>query len=431
VEGFPVGSGIDQLMSGQPELINPEELGINKNKLNLIDSIAIKGIKERCYPGCQIVGMKEGKIFYRKSFGSFTYSESPFVNNESLYDLASLTKILSSSLAIMDLVSQGKLNLDLKIEDYLPETKGSNKANLVIREMLAHQSGLPAWIAFYKETIDPKGDYKPGIYNTTFSDEFPVRVAENLYMRKDFQDSIFQRILSCKLETKDEYLYSDLGYYFIQRIVKNISGQNIDEYVQNRFYNPMGLKSIGYTPLNRFSKNTIAPTENDLVFRKQLIQGDVHDQGAAMMGGIACHAGLFGNASDVAKIMQLLLNGGEFEGKRFLASHVVEDFTIGCCYCKISRRGLCFDKPEVAPGKKSLQVTESCSKESFGHSGFTGTFAWADPKNDLVFVFLSNRVHPDAEDNRLSRSGIRMKIHQKFYEAINEVAPQIQSERTF
>ena len=429
---FIEGTGIDQLECPQIELANPEELGINKKKLQAIDSIALAGIKQQCYPGCQILGMKEGKIFYRKSFGNFTYEKgNETVTNETIYDLASLTKILSSSLAAMDLVSKGKLNIDLTIGDYLPETNQSEKGKIIIREMLAHQAGLAAWIPFYTETLEKNGNFKPGFYSREKSGEFQINVAEQLYLNINFRDTILKRILDSKLETKGQYVYSDLGYYFLQRIIEKLSGETIDYYVYKNFYQPMGFRYTGYLPLSKFEKKQIAPTENDKVFRKQIIQGTVHDQGAAMLGGVAGHAGLFSNATEVAFIMQMLLNGGELNGKRYLSSHVVEDFTIGCCYCQVSRRGLCFDKPEVAPGKKNLQVTDECSKESFGHSGFTGTFAWADPNNDLVFVFLSNRVYPDAEENKLSKSGIRMKIHKKFYEAINKTAPDISSERTF
>lgn len=386
-----------------------------KKKFGVIDSLALMGIAEKAYPGCQIVALKNGEIIYQKAFGNYTYhKDSKAVDNGTLYDLASVTKIASSSLALMKLSSENKFDYKKTLGDYLPDLAGSNKQNLVIEEVLAHQAGLQAWLPFYQKTLQKNGKFKPGYYSKVKTPDFPVQVAKNLYAAKGFNDSIYKSLVRSKLENQGKYLYSDLGYYFMQLIIEQQTQKKLNEYVGN-IYSSIGL-GLTYQPLNYFSKNQIAPTENDTKFRKQLVQGYVHDPGAAMLGGVAGHAGLFGNALDLAKLMQLYLNKGELNGVRVLDSNVVKDFT-SCHFCPKNRRGLCFEKPEMDP-KKESPVTTECSAESFGHSGFTGTFAWADPKTGLVVVFLSNRVYPDADENRLTKLGIRGKIHKAFYEAI-------------
>jgi beta-N-acetylhexosaminidase len=386
-----------------------------KKKFGAVDSIALAGIQDKAYPGCEIVAMKDGKIIYQKSFGKYTYNQdSKVVDNGTLYDLASLTKITASSLALMKLRSEGKFDYNKTLGDYLPYLKGTNKENILIKDVLSHQAGLQAWIPFYISTIQKDGDYKTGIYSKTKSEDYPTQVAKNLYVIKGFNDSIYKRIVNSKIQNPGKYLYSDIGYYFMQQIIEELSHQKLNDYVAD-IYAKLGI-GLTYLPLNYFSKMQIAPTENDEKFRKQIIQGYVHDPGAALLGGVAGHAGVFGNALDVAKIMQLYLNKGELNGVRIIDSNVVKEFTT-CQYCPGNRRGLCFEKPEGDP-KKDSPVVQDCSLESFGHSGFTGTFAWADPTNNLVMVFLSNRLYPSADDNKLARTGIRGKIHKAFYDAI-------------
>jgi CubicO group peptidase (beta-lactamase class C family) len=383
----------------------------------VIDSIALWGIQEKAYPGCQIVAMKDGKVVYQKAFGKFTYSpDAKDVDNGTIYDLASVTKITSSALALMKLASENKFDYKKRLGDYLPDLKGTNKDSLLIEDVLTHRAGLQAWIPFYLKTLNKKGEYKPGYYSVKQSEEYPVHVARKLYVRKDFVDTMYKRIHTSKLETPGKYVYSDLGYYFMQQIIEQQTQKKQEEFVKD-MYAQLGL-SLTYNPLKYFSQEQIAPTENDTKFRKQVIQGFVHDPGAALMGGVAGHAGLFGNALDVAKLMQMYLNKGELNGVRLLDSNVVKDFT-SCHFCPVNRRGLCFEKPEPDE-KKDSPVTSECSLASFGHSGFTGTFVWADPENNLIVVFLSNRVYPDAEPNKLAKLGIRGKIHKAFYEALRQ-----------
>jgi CubicO group peptidase (beta-lactamase class C family) len=397
-----------------PAKIKLAQINFLKRKYGVIDSLALWGIKEKAYPGCVIVAMKDGKLIYQKSFGHFTYDpQSKPVDNGTIYDLASVTKIAASALALMKLSSEKKFDYKKTLGDYLPELKGTDKEKMQIEAVLTHQAGLPAWIPFYLKTLDKKDNYRPGYYSPKQSDHFPTQVAKKLYVVKGFNDSIFKRIVECKTDNPGKYLYSDLGYYFMQKIIEQQTQKSENDYVKD-IYAKMGL-DLTYLPLKYFSIEQIAPTEDDKKFRKQVVQGYVHDPGAALMGGVAGHAGLFGSALDLARLMQMYLNKGEYNGMRILDSNVVKDFT-GCHFCPGNRRGLCFEKPEMDP-KKDSPVTSECSAESFGHSGFTGTFCWADPKNKLV-VFLSNRVYPDAEPNKLAKLGIRGKIHKAFYDAV-------------
>jgi beta-N-acetylhexosaminidase len=322
----------------------------------------------------------------------------------------------------MDLVGKKKTDINQKLDYYLPELKGTNKEHIIIKELLTHQAGLPAWIPFYQSTLNKDNSFKDGYYSKVKTPVFSNQVVDSLFIRKDFTDSIYQKIASSKLAKKNEYLYSDIGYYYTKKIIEQITKTPLDEYVQQNFYIKMGLQSLRYKPLIFFDKKNIVPTENDIKFRKQLIQGYVHDPGAALLGGVGGHAGLFANATDLAALMQMYLDKGKYMGKQWLDSNVVKEFTRKCLYCPKNRRGLCFDKPETDP-KKESPVTKECSPLSFGHMGFTGTIVWADPANGLVYIFLSNRVYPNADENKLAKSGIRTKIHKLFYEAINDAKP--------
>jgi len=405
--------------------VAPIVLGIQKKKLAQVDSIAQKGISDKCYPGCQILAAKDGKIFYCKSFGKYTYEGTDTVTNQSIYDIASVTKIASSALALIDLVGKKKIDVNQKLVTYLPELKKTNKENIIIKEMLTHQAGLPAWIPFYQSTLNKDNSFKDGYYSKVKTSVFSNQVADSLFIRSDITDSIYQKIAISKLGKKGEYLYSDIGYYYTKKIIEQITKTLLNDYVQQNFYNKMGLRSLCYKPLNYFDRKQIVPTENDTKFRKQLVQGYVHDPGAALLGGVGGHAGLFTNTTDLAVLMQMYLDKGKYAGKQWLDSNVVKEFTQKCLYCPKNRRGLCFEKPENDP-KKESPVARECSPQSFGHAGFTGTIVWADPANGLVYVFLSNRVYPNADENKLAKSGIRTKIQKLFYEAIDEAKPFVE-----
>lgn len=411
---FKAGTGIN---TEPVQRSTPAKSGVGQKKsLDVIDSIAQAGIKNEAYPGCQVVALHKGKVIYQKSFGRFTYNhDSKRVDDGCVYDLASVTKIASSCLALMKLNGEGKLDYKKTLGDYLPELKGTNKEFLVIEDVLAHQAGLQAWIPFYLKTMDKKDKYKPGYYAKKPSEQFPTRVAKKLYVMKTFSDTIYSRINNSKVDERGKYLYSDLGYYYLQKIIERISGKKLNDYVEE-IYTRMGL-GLSYNPQYKHSLRIIVPTENDTKWRKQTVQGFVHDPGAALLGGVAGHAGLFGNALDLAHLMQMYLDKGTYNNIRYLDSNVVKDFT-SCHFCPNNRRGLCFEKPEPDT-KKESPVTELASLQSFGHTGFTGTFAWADPANQLVVVFLSNRVYPNADENKLAKQGIRGKIHRAFYEYVS------------
>ncbi len=411
---FTIGTGI-QTKAIRFKYTIPEELGADSKALSKIDSIALKGIKDKVYPGCQIFVAKNGKVIYQKSFGFHTYDNELPVKNDDLYDLASITKIAATTATIMKLVDEKKMNMDEHLGTYLPQLAGSNKQNIVLREMLTHQAGLKDWIPFWVKTMD-NGEYKKSIYNKTRTDSFPRRVAENLYITKNYEDTIYKQIIESPLKDAGKYHYSDMGYYFLKKIIEAKTFVPEERYVVKYFYAPLGLPTMGYKPRDRFDLKRIVPTENDTKFRKQLIIGDVHDPGAAMLGGVGGHAGLFSNANDLAVLMQLFMNKGEYGGVRYFDSTTVSEFT-KCQYCKDNRRGIGFDKPEMNPDKDS-PVCGCVSYLSFGHAGFTGTLAWADPANGLVYIFLSNRVNPSATENKLAKSGIRTKIQEIIYEAV-------------
>lgn len=416
---YKQGFGLELARPVRLQYMDPALMGIDEKKLEQADSIARYGIREKAYPGCQVMAILNGKVFYRKNFGRYTYDPaSEKVTDSTVYDLASLTKILASSLALMKLQQEKTFDYHRSLGYYFPELQGSNKYDLNYEDILTHQSGLQAWLPFWQKTLS-RGNYKPGYYSAVPSPEFPTQVAHNLYVVKGFTDSIYRQIVDSKVDEKGKYVYSDIGYYFSKKLIEQKTSQPLNVYVKETFYKPMGLQ-LTYLPKESISVMRIAPTEYDTKFRKQVLIGYVHDQGAALMGGVGGHAGLFGNAADVGVIMQMLLDKGMYGGRRYLDSAVINDFTRA--HFPDNRRGLCFDKPEPND-KKESPVTKECSLQSFGHSGFTGTFAWADPQNGLVFIFLSNRVFPSADENKLAKLGIRGKIHKVLYEAVSPVKP--------
>ena len=395
---------------------------IKSNVFRQIDAFALEGIREKAYPGCQILIAKNGEVVLERAYGYHTYDKKEEVKLTDVYDIASITKVASTTLAIMKLVDEGFFDLDKTLSDYIPNLKGTNKEGMRIRDILAHQAGLPAWIPFYKTTITNEV-VKNRYYRTQANDTFNLEVADNMWMRNDYKDSVLLQLALCPINSKQGYKYSDLGYYFFQYIIEKHTGKSLDQYVDSVFYKPMQLNHLGYLPKNKWPKSEIIPTENDITFRKQLIHGYVHDQGAAMKGGVAGHAGLFANASDLAKIMQMLLNKGLYNGVRYINSATIEEFT-KCQFCaNDNRRGLGFDKPEMNY-KKTGPTCKCVSSLSFGHTGFTGTIAWVDPDQQLIYIFLSNRVYPDAENKKLNDLGTRVKIQEDIYKNINLINKQ-------
>jgi beta-glucosidase-like glycosyl hydrolase/CubicO group peptidase (beta-lactamase class C family) len=387
-------------------------------KLAQVDSIVNDAVVTKAFPGSVVLAVHEGEIVYHKAFGNYIYEASQPVGLESIFDLASVTKISATTVAVMKLYEQGKLDLTKKLGDYLPMVRGSNKENLRIDDVLLHQAGLVPFIPFYKETIDSvTGEPKADIYRNKPEPGFTIKVAEGIYMRNDWEDTMFARILKSPLGPQGKYVYSDNDFIFLGKIVEQVTGMKLDEYVQKTFYRPMGMMSTGYKPRERFTADKMVPTETEKHFRRQTIQGDVHDEGASMFGGVAGHAGLFSNAYDLAMLYQMLLNGGEFNGNRFLKKETIDLFT--AYHSKISRRGYGFDKPEKNNKlRKEPYPCSLVSPQAFGHTGFTGTCVWVDPKYNIVFVFLSNRVYPTRNNNKLGQLNIRGKIQDAVYRAL-------------
>jgi beta-N-acetylhexosaminidase len=404
--------GIQLKWGGRLKFSQPEELGISVQKLKEIDQIAENAIKKGAFPGCQIVVAIEGKIIYRKSFGTQQYESNDSVSNADLYDIASVSKIAGSTVGIMKLQTDNKFSLSKNLSDYIPEVTGNSEfGSILIRDMMAHQAGLTAWIPFYKRTIN-NGELSASIYSKEQKEGFDAQVAQDLWIKNGFSDSIYKQILATTLGEK-KYEYSDLGYYFIKKIIEKQAQQSFQDYLMQQFYLPMGLRSMRYQPRDYFPLSRIVPTENDKIFRKQLVHGYVHDPGAAMLGGIGGHAGLFSNATDLASFMQLILNKGHYGNVTYIKSEVVEEFTKA--QFAGNRRGAGFDRPSPGGGGPCY---EGASQLSFGHSGFTGTLVWADPKYDINYVFLSNRVCPDQDNWKIRDMSIRTEIQKVIYETV-------------
>jgi CubicO group peptidase (beta-lactamase class C family) len=403
--------------------VSPEEIDFSANLLYKIDSIVKNSILERATPGCQILIARNRDIFFNRSYGFHTYEKRNEVKDADIYDLASITKIGATVPMLMQMVDSKALHLDAELGDYL-NLASTDKSNLIIRDILSHQARLFPWIPFYKRTLVKDSasgvmSLRDTLYSTSQSERFPHKVAEGIYLHQEYPDSIMQQVKDSELLDKKEYRYSDLGYYFFKEIIEQKYSKTLNEIVNEKFYKGLGMENMGYLPLERINESRIIPTESDFEFRSQLLKGNVHDMGAAMQGGIGGHAGLFSNANDLAKLMQMYLQKGEYAGERYLTEEVVEEFT-KCQFCiDENRRGAGFDKP-VLEGEEGGATCQCVSSLSFGHSGFTGTLAWVDPKEKIIYIFLSNRIHPDASNKKLLDMDVRTEIMQVIYNSLNE-----------
>ena len=426
---IPVTSNHYEINSGlktepiRMKYVSPEEINFRSDLLYKIDSIAENAIAEKATPGCQVLIAKDGDIFFNKSYGYHTYDEKIAVRNSDIYDLASITKIGATVPVLMQMVDDGSLDLDEKLGVYMP-LDSSDKKDLIIREILSHQSRLYPWIPFYKQTLQKDSvsgimSLRDTLYSKFESEEYPIKVAEGIYLHAQFYDSIVQQIKESELLENKDYRYSDLGYYFFKKLIETKYKKQLNNIVEEQFYKGLGMENLGYLPLGRIKPNRIVPTEFDYEFRSQLLKGYVHDMGSAMQGGVSGHAGLFSNANDLAKLMQMYLQNGEYAGEQYLSKEVVKEFT-KCQFPKNdNRRGAGFDKP-VLEGEEGGTTCQCVSLSSFGHSGFTGTLAWADPSTDLIYVFLSNRIHPDPNNKKLLNMDVRTEIMQVIYDSLNE-----------
>ncbi|WKV10463.1 glycoside hydrolase family 3 N-terminal domain-containing protein [Marivirga harenae] len=422
---MPAGTGLNSTTLNRFGYSSPLDVGMDPKILAEIDAIAEEAIKTEATPGCQILVAKDGQIVYEKNYGYQTYHKYSKVDDETIYDLASITKVSATLQSIMFLYDRGIIDLDKKIVNYLPELKKSNKQNMTLRNILTHQAGLVPYVPFWRQTHDMFG-LKTPLYQNHEASLYPHQLASGLYGHQVLGDSIWQWVIDSELLEKPrwkknyDYRYSDMGYYIMQKISERMMNMTYEEFLAENFYKPMGMKTMGFLPLCRFPESQIAPTENDLVFRNDLIKGWVHDQGAAMVGGIAGHAGLFSNAKDLAILMQMNLWDGTYGGVRYFSKGTVPYFTRK--QFDENRRGLGWDKPVEEEGPSP--TSHYASPLTFGHTGFTGTAAWADPEFGLVYIFLSNRVYPDANNRKLISSNIRTRIMDIIYQSIFEYESQ-------
>ena len=411
---LPKGTGVDVEPIQRLGYSIPERVGMSSEMLAEVDTLVQHGMDSLMFPGAQVLIARKGKVIYNKSFGKPTYQSEANIKEESIYDLASLTKILSTLPMIMKMEEEGKIALNDTFKDLIPEYAETELKDVSVLKALSHYGRLPSWIAFYLDTLTK--DRKPSseFYRKNPSEAFPYKVAEHLYLTRTFKDSIYNRIGRQSLKS-NRYRYSDVGYYVFKEYIENTYNRPINELVDEFLYKPMGLQRTAFNPLNKFSEEAIVPTEEDDYFRYQTVQGYVHDMGAAMQGGVGGHAGLFSTANEVAKIMQMYLQGGYYGGERFFNARTVKRFNT-CYFCnKNVRRGVGFDKPQL----EEKGPTCGCvSRNSFGHSGFTGTYTWADPDAEIVYVFLSNRTYPSATNTLLIKSGLRTRIQQAIYDSI-------------
>ncbi|AEA45500.1 glycoside hydrolase family 3 N-terminal domain-containing protein [Fluviicola taffensis] len=414
---WKIGFGVQIKKNGRLKYSQPEELGLNPAKLREVDEIVAKAIEAKAFPGCQIVVAIDGKIVIQKSYGTTIYENGDSITNEHIYDIASITKIAASTTALMRLKTLGKFDEKSDLDELVSEyVKGTPYANLKAIDLLTHQAGLTPWIAFYKRTME-NGNLDSSIYAKIDKGVYNRVVADNIWIRNDYWKTMLKIIVETPLTGKKSYEYSDLSYYFFNKYIELTTGMGEEEFVDKEIYKPLGLQRMTYLPLKKFSKKQIVPTEFDKDFRKQLIHGYVHDPGAAMMGGVAGHAGLFSNATDLAALMQFLLNKGQIGDQSIIKKEIVDQFT-ACQFCPGNRRGIGFDKPTVSI--KNGPTCDLVSPSTFGHSGFTGTITWADPENKVNFVFLSNRVYPDADNWKITKMSVRTEIQRVIYEALFE-----------
>lgn len=432
---FKIGAGLDSEGGLRLRYSPPALVGFDEEKLRTgIQAIVQEGLEAQAYPGAQVLVAKDGHVVYHETFGHHTYDAQQAVQEDDLYDFASITKISASLPAVMRLYGEGKFNIDESLGQIYPGFKNSNKSELSFRRMLTHTSRLMAWIPFWRGTLkgnakypwqknwnglmNNTGKYKGRTFAPDSSALYSVKVTDGLFLHRRYKKQILKSIEKSPLNEKPGYVYSDLHFYLYPEIVPALTGQDFESYLKTNFYQPLGAYTLTFNPLRFFSKNQIVPTERDTFFRRTLLHGYVHDEGAAMLGGVSGHAGLFGTAGDLAKLMQLYLNGGSYGGEQFIKKEVLDEF-IRCQYCQEGvHRGIGFDKPFLEYDPKRSSVAKDASLQSFGHSGYTGTFTWVDPAHKLIYIFFSNRVYPTRDNRKLLDMSIRPRVQQAIYDAL-------------
>jgi CubicO group peptidase (beta-lactamase class C family) len=396
----------------------PEEVGIKSQDLSLIDTLVWEAMRAKAMPSCQVLVVVKGNVIYQKAFGFHTYDSTQKAQKSDIYDLASVTKILASTAAYMTIYDQNRLPLDSTLSYFLPFFKGTNKDTLVLKDILTHQAQLTPFIDFGHAATKNHKVYPKEIFRTKKEVGFETQLSENLFIKTDYYKSTMLKIIAdSKLLTEKKYIYSDLGFILAPKIIEKLTQEEFSNFLQTQFYKPLSAPTLTFNPLEKFSRSRIVPTERDSLFRKTLIWGNVHDEAAAMRGGVSGHAGLFGNANDVAKLLQMFLNGGTYGETTFFKPTTIAEFT-RCQFCETgNRRGLGFDKP-LLEWNPNGNTSKDASALSYGHFGFTGTMVWVDPATEMIFIFLSNRVYPTRESKMLMNLNTRTRIQQVIYDAM-------------
>lgn len=412
---FPMGTGLKTKALGRLGYSVPERVQLDGEKLMNIDALVSSAIDSLYFPGAQVLVARHGQVIYHKGFGKVTYEDQQKVTINHLYDLASLTKILATLPVLMDMEEQRELALNNTFADLSPEFAQSPLRDVTVLKALSHYGRLPAWIPFYLYTLGPDRQPSTDLYSKGPSENYSIQVADQLFLAQHYSDSIYARISRQPLKS-NRYRYSDLAYYIFKKYIEQKRKQSLDIVVDSFLLQPIGASRATFNPLKKFQKTEIIPSEVDAYYRHQKVHGFVHDMGAAMQGGVGGHAGLFANANDVGKIMQMYLQGGYYGGRRYLEERTVEKFN-KCYFCNFNvRRGVGFDKPDLSDRGPTCKCV---SRKSFGHSGFTGTYTWADPASGILYVFLSNRTYPSATNNLLIRSQLRTRIQEVIYDSIS------------
>ncbi|MFV8375971.1 glycoside hydrolase family 3 N-terminal domain-containing protein [Flavobacterium sp. LB1P71] len=412
---FKVNDGLTTEKLNRLAFTTPENVGMNSSILSKIDLIAKKAISAKMTPGIQVLVARNGKVIYQKSFGYHTYNNDLKVLDSDIYDVASLTKILATLPNVMQQYDKQKINMETTLGTMSPIFKNSNKEDIHFKELLSHYAGLVAGLSFYKATMDKSKFPSETYFRKVAEEQFSKKMGDSLFIRNDFHDTIMKMIVKSKLSLKKEYKYSDLTFMILKDYLENATGKKLEDLIQENFYQSLGMNNSTFNPLDKFDKNRIPPTEMDTYFRHQILQGYVNDLSAALEGGVSGHAGVFSNAMDVAKIMQLYLQKGNYGNHQYFSEKTFNDFNT-CYFCAAgNRRGIGFDKPQLGTAGPTCGCA---SMTSFGHTGFTGTMAWADPETQIVYVFLSNRTFPLATENKLSKENIREDIQEVIYDAI-------------
>lgn len=420
---YTEGMGEPFKNNGRLKYTVPEEVGFDAEKLkSVIDTIAKMGIREKAFPGCQVLIAKNGKVIFHESYGYHTYDSIVALSNDHMYDWASITKVTGPLPILMKMVEDSLISLDQPFSNYWEGFRNTDKELITLREILAHQSRLRSWIPFYLEVAKKEQDIRDLIVRESPSVDFPIRISTNLYIHKDYRQKIYQDIQKSELLKKQRYIYSDLTFHLFPELITKQIGVAYETYHNDQFISRLGASTVHYNPYRFYSKDEFVPTELDVYFRKELLQGYVHDEVAAMLGGVSGNAGLFGTTNDLAKIMQFYLQKGSYGDFQFLKPETVNEFTSVQYSKNDNRRALGFDKPYIDNFKRSLKdafPAPSASPESFGHTGYTGTFVWVDPKNQLLFVFMSNRVYPTRDNTKLTQLNLRPTLHQSVYDCQN------------